>query len=81
MEVPRLGGPIGDAAADLHHTQSNTVSKPCLRPILQLMQCQVLIPLSESRDQTHILIDTSHFQCATIGISHYCFDLHFPDDK
>ena len=32
-------------------------------------QCQILNPLSEARNRTHILMDSSevHFHCATIG--------------
>ena len=59
MEVPRLGGRIGAAAAGLHHSHSNAGSEPCLRPTPQLMQRQILNPLSEARDGTCILMDTS----------------------
>ena len=30
-------GPIGAAAANLHHSHSNTKPQPCLRPTPQLM--------------------------------------------
>ena len=32
-------------------------------------QCQILSPLSEAKDRTHILMDTSQirFRCATVG--------------
>ena len=42
----------------LCHSRSNTRSKPCLRPTPQIFN-----PLSEVRDQTCILMDTSrtHF--------------------
>ena len=43
---------IGVAAAGPHHSHSNTGSKP-----LQL--CQILNPLSQARDRTRVLMDTS----------------------
>ena len=36
MEVPRLRGQIGAAAANLHHSHSNSGSEPSLQPTLQL---------------------------------------------
>ena len=59
MEVPRLGGRIRAAAAGLHHSRSNAGSELHLRPIPNLTQRQILSPLSEARDGTHILIDTN----------------------
>ena len=38
MEAPRLGGRIGAAAASLHHSHSNTVSKLHLWPTLELAE-------------------------------------------
>ena len=69
MEVPRLGfdselqllayttaAATGDLSriCNLHHSS---------------LQCQIPSPLSEPRDQTRILKDTSqiHFHCATVG--------------
>ena len=49
-------------AASLHHSHSNAESKPRLQPILQLMQSYILNPLSEARDRTRILMDTSHLR-------------------
>ena len=51
-------GLIGAVAASLHHS---------------LQQCQILNPLSEARDQTRNLMDTSqiHFHRATIGTPHF----------
>ena len=47
-------GPIRAAVASLHHSHSNARSKPHLWPTLQLMAM-----LSEARDWTCILMDTS----------------------
>ena len=54
---------------------ANMGSEPHLRPIPQLKQCQILNPLSEARDRTHVLMDTSQicFPCATIGPPHFTF--------
>ena len=56
----RLGVTSEAAAAGLHHSHSNAV---CLRLICNLhgnaRQHQILNPLSEARDQTRILMDTS----------------------
>ena len=51
-------GQIGAAAASLHHSHSNIRSRPHLQPTPQLMAIPV-DPLSEARDQTHILMDTN----------------------
>ena len=51
-------GQTGAAAASLHHGHSHTRSKLHLRPTPQLVQCWILPPLSEARDQTHIFTDT-----------------------
>ena len=52
---------IGAAAAGLHHSHSNAGSELHLQPTPQLHQ--ILNPLNEARNQTHILSDTSrtHF--------------------
>ena len=58
MEVPRLGGQMGAVAAYLHHSHSNVES--CLCDLHHSSwQCWILKPLSEVRDQTHILMDPS----------------------
>ena len=49
---------IGVAAANLHHSHSHIGSKQHLRPTPKLAAMPVLNPLSEARDQTHILRDT-----------------------
>ena len=53
-------GPIGAAAAGLHHNHSNAGSEPPLRPTPQLKAKRwILNPQSQVRDGTHILTDTS----------------------
>ena len=52
-------GQIGAVAASLHHNHSKAGSKPCLWPTAQPQQCQILNPLTEAGDQTHILMDIS----------------------
>ena len=60
MEILRLGGQMGAAAAGLHHSHSNVGSELHLQPLLRSSQQRwTLNPLSEARDRTHILIDTS----------------------
>ena len=55
----QVRGPIGAAVAGLHHSHSNARSKLHLQTMPQLVACQILNPLSETRDPTHILMDTS----------------------
>ena len=51
---------IRATAASLHHSHSNEGSQLSLQSKLQLsQQCQILNPLSEARDQTLTLMDTS----------------------
>ena len=53
-------GQIRAAAAGLHHSHSNSGSKLCLPPTTAAhRQCQILNPLTEARDQTHIFTDPS----------------------
>ena len=54
---------MGATAASLHHSHSNTRSKPCLRPTPQVTA--MLSPLSEARDGTCILMDPGwiRFRC------------------
>ena len=56
-------GQIKAVAASLHHSHSNTRSEACLKPIPQLTAMPNPNPLSEARDRTCILMDTSqiHF--------------------
>ena len=49
-------GQIGAEAAGLHHSHSNARSEQHLQPTPQLT---TLNPLSQARDQTQILMDTS----------------------
>ena len=66
MEVPRLA-----VAAGLHHRHSSSGSELHLRPTPQ--QRRIPNPLSEARDQTHILVDTSwvHYHGAKMGTPHF----------
>ena len=53
-------GQIGAVAAGLHHSHSNTRSKPCLWPSNlhhSSRQCRILNPLSKIRDQSCVLMD------------------------
>ena len=54
-----VGGQIKTATASLHHSHSPTRSKLHLQTNHNSRQCQILNPLREARDQTHILVDTS----------------------
>ena len=62
-------GWIGAAAATLHHSHSIVGSERNLQSTPQPRQCQILNPLREARDQTHVLMDTRwvHYCWATIG--------------
>ena len=62
-------GQIGATAASLHHSYSNARSKLFLWPIPQLIATPILNPLSEARDWTLSLMDTSRicFHCTTRG--------------
>ena len=52
-------GRIGAAAAGLHHSHSNNGSSCLCDLCYSSQQCQILNPLSEARDPTYILVDTS----------------------
>ena len=56
---PQARGQLRAVAGSLHHSHSNVGSELCLWPTPQLRQCQILNPLSEARDRTHVLMDTS----------------------
>ena len=69
MEVPKLG-----AESELqllgHTTATATWDPSCVCDLQHnSRQCQIPDPLSEVRDQTCILMDTSwiHFHCTTMG--------------
>ena len=65
---------IGAIDTGLHHSRGNSGSKLCLWPIPQLRQWRILNPLSEARDWTLILMDTSRV--------HYCWPtMRTPDRK
>ena len=49
---------IRAVAAGLHHSHGNVGSELHLLPIWQLWKCQIFNPLSETRDQACILMDT-----------------------
>ena len=55
-------------ASGLHHSHGNTRSKLHLRPTPQ--QCWIFNPLSEARNWTWVLMDTSqiHFHWAAVGL-------------
>ena len=70
--VSKLARGWSGATADgLHHSYSNVGSKLCLCLHHSSRQCQILNALSEVRDQTGILIDTSraHYCWAMLGTS------------
>ena len=77
MEVPRLG--IESELQLRAYITAIATWDPS--PICDLhrssLQLQILNPLSEARDQTHILMDTSRvrFCCATTGTSNLVFNL------
>ena len=57
--ISQATGQIIGAAAGLHHSHSNSRSEPPLQPIPQPQQRWILHSLSEARDQTQVLTDTS----------------------
>ena len=57
---------IRDAAVSRSHSHSNAGSKLHLQPTLQLTATRTLNPLSQARNQTHVLMDTSRVP--------YCWD-------
>ena len=50
---------IRAVAARLYHSHGNVRSEPWLGPTPQLVERQILNPLSEARDRAHILMDTT----------------------
>ena len=71
MEVPRLGVEL-DVQLLVHATATATAMRDpsCSCDLCHsLWQCQIPDPLTEVRDQTLILMDTSQirFPCATMG--------------
>ena len=71
---------IGATATGLHHSHSN-VSDPSFVCNLHhsSQKCQILHPLSETRDRSHILMDTSwiHFHWAMMGTPSFFFFFFF----
>ena len=74
----RAGGRTRATAAGLCHSHSNARSKPWLWPTPQLMATPDPDPLSEARDRTYILMDTSQirFGCTTMGTSNLHLNLN-----
>ena len=68
-------GWIRGLAASLHHSHSNARPQPHLRPTPHSGQHWILNTLSEARDWTCILMNTSqiHFCWATMGTPHFFF--------
>ena len=73
MEIPRLGieyelqlPPYSTATATLSHVCDLDHGS---------QQCQILDPLHEAWDGTHIFMDTSqiHFHCSTMGMPYQVF--------
>ena len=62
-------GRIRDAAAGLHHSQSNEESEPICNLYHSSWKRWILNPLSEARDETHVFMDTSqvHYHQTTTG--------------
>ena len=64
-------GLIGAAADGHSHNRSISGSKPCLSTIESSRHHQVLNPLSEAKDQTHVLMDTSqvriYYLCGVVS--------------
>ena len=52
-------GRSGAAAAGLCRSHSKVGSEVPLQPTPQLMECQILNPMSEARDRAFVLRDTS----------------------
>ena len=70
MEVPKLG--VGsELQLPAYATATATQDASCICDLhSSLWQHWILNPLSEARDRTHILMDSSriHFHCAIVGI-------------
>ena len=76
MKIPRLGVKLALQLLDLpnSHSQSKAGPKPHLPPTPHSSgQCQILNPLSEARNWTHILMDPSWvcYHWATTGTPHW----------
>ena len=58
MEVPRVGGE-SEVQLPAYITATATAEPNCICDLhCSLQQCQILNPLREARDQTHILTET-----------------------
>ena len=72
MDVPRLGVVL---ELQLLAYATATLDLGCIFDLHHsLRQCQILNPLSETRDRTRNLMDTSHirFCCAMTGTPEFC---------
>ena len=69
VEIPRLGGPIGAAAAGLHHSHSHAGSQLHPDRHHSSQQRQILNPQNKARHRTRVLTDTNrvHYGCVTMG--------------
>ena len=69
MDVPRLGTEWELQLPAYTIAAATWASKPHLRSTPQPQQCRIPNPLIKTRDQTHILTDTSWicFRCAVVG--------------
>ena len=71
MKVPRLG--VKSELQLMAYTKATAMQDPCLiyNPHHNSQQYCILSPLSEARDQTCVLMDTSqiHYHWATLGTS------------
>ena len=78
MEFPRLGVE-SELQLPTYSTATATATwdpELCLQPTPQLMQRQILNPLSGARDPSHVLMDTSwvHYRLSHVGNSIlFCF--------
>jgi len=67
MEIPRLG--VESELQLLAYATATATRDPSHICDHSSWQCWIPNPLSKTRDQTHILMDTSgiHFHCTTMG--------------
>ena len=63
MEVPEPRGRIGAAAASLHHATATPDQRHICDLCCRSQQHQIFNLLSEARDWTHVLMDTSWVCC------------------
>ena len=68
-------GVVATSLHHVHHSHINSGSEWVCDLHYSSRQCQIPDPLSEARDRTHILMDTSRicFHCATMGTLCFLF--------